>query len=136
MGQLGQEELHGLEGDFQDRARRAGDIGGVVSTRRELSSNSDAGGAVEGLRKTAETTGGEQRQNELVDPKAWATWSNSRQAREAAGTTGGERLQGEAGNLRERQTATAQREQLPEEVWLAMSLAERKRYRRPRKQRE
>ncbi len=45
------------------------------------------------------------------------------------GAMGGERLQGEADDLREGQPATAQREQLPENVWRAMSQREKARFR-------
>ena len=54
-------------------------------------------------------------------------------SREDAEMTETERIHGEAGELRERQADTAQREQLPDDVWLAMSQTERKRYRRLRK---
>ena len=97
--QLGQGELRGRGGDFQDRTMRAATIGGTISTRRDVPGNGDVGGAVAGPRANTETMGGE-------------------------------RLQGEADDLRGGQPATAQREQLPEEVWRAMSLSARKQHRK------
>ena len=44
MELLGQEELHGFGGDFQDRAMQAGDIDGIVSTRQEVHDSGDDGG--------------------------------------------------------------------------------------------
>ena len=43
--QLGQGEMRRRGGDFQDRAMRAGDIGGAVSTRREVPGAGDVSGA-------------------------------------------------------------------------------------------
>ena len=89
-----------LDQELQDRIALAASIVGIVSTRRELLDYSDASGAAAGPRDDAGATGGERLQQRKVDQP------------------------------KERQTATAQREQLPDEVWRAMSLAERKRFRK------
>ena len=77
----------------------AANIVGVVSTRRDLLDYGDARGAATGPRDDAGAKGGQQLQQREVDQP------------------------------KERQTATAQREQLPDEVWRAMSQREKARFR-------
>ncbi len=98
MEQLGQAELREREEELQDRVALAANIVGVVSTRRDLLDYGDARGAAAGPRDDAGATGGERLQQREVDQPM------------------------------ERQMATVQREQLPVEVWRAMSKHARKHY--------
>ena len=98
--QTGQGELRERGEELQDQASRVTNIGGIVSTRRDVLDYGDGHGAAAGPRGDTGATGGERLQQREVDEP------------------------------RERQTATAQREQLPVEMWRAMSKNARRQHRK------
>ena len=153
MEQLGQGEMRRHGGDFQDRAMLVTSVGGTISTRQKTSVEDDTDGSA--LRQRSQSHVEQlgqvelrERGEELQDRAALAAnivgvvstrrdlldYGDARGAaagpRDGAGATGGDRLQQrEVDGPRERQTATAQREQLPDEVWRAMSQREKARFR-------
>ena len=151
--QLDQGEIRRHGGDFQDRAMLVDSVGGTISTRQKTFVEDDTGGSalrqksqshVEQLGQTELRESGEELQDRVALAANIAGVVSTRRdvldygdargaaagPRDDAGATSGERLQQrEADQPKERQPATAQREQLPDEVWRAMSKNARKQLR-------